>query len=158
MPNTISDLSVAQLKRAIQIKEQINKLQSELGSLPGFKTSARKPAASSSMSAATRVRMSNMAKARWAKIKRGSRSATKNRSSGRSTLSAAARQRISEAAKARWAKIKSGNKGSGVNTAATATAKARKPMSAARRAQLAAAMKERWAKIKANKGTPNKLT
>lgn len=83
----LADLSSAQLKRAVQIKEQIEKLQSQLSTLLGETNRSsgtsrpvingkkpalaqtKKPKAKRTMSAAARARIAASAKARWAKAK-----------------------------------------------------------------------------------------
>ena len=72
-PNPLANLSVQQLNQAIAIREEIEKLETELGRMlsgksrsaaaPGTKKRKRK------MSAAARARISAAMKARWAKRK-----------------------------------------------------------------------------------------
>jgi hypothetical protein len=57
------------------------------------------------MSAAARAKISQAAKARWAKV-RGTKAPQKKAR----TMSAAARKKIAAAAKARWAKVKAAGK------------------------------------------------
>ncbi|MEO6036229.1 MAG: hypothetical protein ABIQ35_13315 [Verrucomicrobiota bacterium] len=72
MNNILSRLSSVHLKRAAAIREQIEKKEKELTTLLGIPESitvggiARRHRR---MSAATRARLSVMAKARWAKIR-----------------------------------------------------------------------------------------
>ena len=61
------------------------------------------------MSAATRKKMAEAHKARWAKIKAAAEPAALPKKK-KFTMSAAAKAAISKAAKARWAKIKAANK------------------------------------------------
>lgn len=160
MTTNASNLSLDRLKRAVQIKEQLIRLENQLSSLLGSTTPAANPGGNG-MSAAAKARLSAMAKARWAKIKAGNKpvaakpAAPASASAKSSPLSEAARKKISDAAKARWAKIKAGNKPAPVAHKAAAAPKAgtpvRKPMSAAQRAKIAATLKARWAKIKAAK-------
>ena len=70
----LSELSAAQLRRAADLKEQIEKLQQELTSLLGAPVSSQAAMAAPQqkkrkMSAAGRANVSAAAKARWAKIK-----------------------------------------------------------------------------------------
>ena len=126
MPNN----SINQLKRAVQLAEQIDRLETELNQIiasAGGKAStagsavakitAPKAAAPAGkkggMSAAGRARIAAAQKARWAKIKAGKSSgapAAASKPKGRKTwkISAEARARMVAGAKARWAKIKAG--------------------------------------------------
>jgi hypothetical protein len=112
--SNINDLSLTQLKRAVQIKEQISKLESELNSLVGSSGSTNKSnAGKSGMSASARAKIGAAMKARWAARKGSSNAKSKSKSSGsakKPQMSAEARKRISEAAKARWAKAKAAGK------------------------------------------------
>ncbi|MGB8170165.1 MAG: hypothetical protein WCF18_21860 [Chthoniobacteraceae bacterium] len=129
--------SVANLKRAIEIAEQIEKLQSQLASLVG----GTAPVVSAPRAAATSP----------APAKRGGKS-------GKRSLSPEARERIAAAQRARWAKSKGGTKAA---PAAPAAAKPAKPakkkggLTPAGRAKLAAAMKARWAARKKGSAAPN---
>lgn len=114
MATNLSDLSLEQLKRAVQIKEQILSLQTELSAVlgPFVPVQKSKP---SGMSSVARAKLSVMAKARWAKIKAGNKrtlfaapkSATKP---ARKPMSAALRSKIAARMKARWAKAKAAGK------------------------------------------------
>lgn len=122
-----------QLKRAIQLTEQINSLQGELdrilsGLKVGGSSSVGVAAASApaptpgkrgrkkgGMSAAGRAAIVAAQKARWAKIKAGkapaaaaSPKAAAKPAKKKRTFSAAARAKMAAAAKARWAKQKKG--------------------------------------------------
>jgi hypothetical protein len=127
--------SIAALKRAIDIAEQIEKLQSQLTALVGGSA----PAVSSPRTATSAP----------APAKRGKR--------GKRTMSPEARERIAAAQRARWAK----SKGAKTPAAAPAAAKAAKPakkkggLTPAGRARLAAAMKARWAARKKGAPAPN---
>jgi CTP:molybdopterin cytidylyltransferase MocA len=99
---TLDSLSVAQLREAIAVKEQIEQLETQLASLFGERTTPKvADKKRRGMSAASRARMSAAARARWAKIK-----ATKPKTKKRRKMSAEGRARISAAAKARWKKAK----------------------------------------------------
>ena len=70
----LSELSAAQLRRAADLKEQIEKLQQELTSLLGAPASSQAAMAvpqpkKRKMSAASRANVAAAARARWAKIK-----------------------------------------------------------------------------------------
>jgi hypothetical protein len=103
----LNSLSAAQLRAAVAIKEQIEQLETQLGSIfgettmPGVADKKRRR-----MSAAGRARMAAAARARWAKIKGTKASPTKKRRK----MSAEGRARISAAAKARWKKAKAAGK------------------------------------------------
>lgn len=114
--NTLLMLSAEQLKRAAQIKEQIDALNGELvqilaGEIPvPFSTAPRRgrpPGKRGGMSAAGRARIAAAAKARWARIKATGGAANLGGSAApkkKRTLSAAARAKIAAAQRARWAK------------------------------------------------------
>src|SRR6476620_8948503 len=97
--SNLSELSVAQLKRAIQIKEQIEKLQSELSSALGSTGPSPKPSTGSGMSEATKAKLRAAAKARWAQVKTGkpapAPAAKNNATTARKPMSAAAKARLS---------------------------------------------------------------
>jgi hypothetical protein len=116
MANTLRELSIANLKRAVSIKEQIEKLEAELNGLLGSSAGSERATSGGGstggrrkMSAEARARISAAAKARWAKVK-GQSTPTAKPAKAKRTMSAEARKRISEAAKARWAKAKAGKK------------------------------------------------
>lgn len=115
--SNIKDLTVAQLKRAIELREQIEILQQQLDSIgggprlgrpPGIKTVKTKKR---HMSAAGRARIAAAAKARWAKFRSNSTAETPVKNGAtRKRFNAAARAKLSAAAKARWAKAKAAGK------------------------------------------------
>lgn len=77
-----------------------------LGKLEGgkFATASRR-----SLSVAARRRIATAQRARWAKVRSQSQSASGNKSGGtrtKRTLSAAARRKIAAAQRARWAKVR----------------------------------------------------
>jgi hypothetical protein len=110
MATNASDLSLDQLKRAVQIKEQILKLQTELSTVLGSSAPAQK-SKPSGMSPANKARLSPMAKARWAKIKAGNKQTpTAPKASARKPMSPAQRAKIAARMKARWAKAKAAGK------------------------------------------------
>lgn len=107
--NNLLSLSTKQLRRAADLKEQIEALNNELASILGAPAStptrARKRRG---MSAARRAAVAAAQKARWAKIKKtkpAAKAPTKRRK-----MSAAGRARISAAAKARWLQAKAAGK------------------------------------------------
>jgi hypothetical protein len=67
----ITDLSARQLRRAAHIKDQIQKLKTELSRMLGTGGADKKaaPRRRRKMSAAVRAKMAAAARARWAKIK-----------------------------------------------------------------------------------------
>jgi hypothetical protein len=125
MANQITDLSLDQLRRAVSIKEQIARLESELNSIVGGR-----PAPSAAPSPTRRVAA---------------------RKRGRGQLSPEARERIAEAQRQRWAKYKSGKAG---QKAAAPRAKAgtRNRLSPEARAKIAEAARRRWARVRAGQG------
>jgi hypothetical protein len=149
MSITLSSLSSDQLRRAADLKEQIEALNKELASFLGAPASIpAKAPKRRGMSAAGRAAVAAAQKARWAKVapdrdlKKASQDNKKIRhKESKRTMSAAAKAKISAAAKARWAKIK------GAKPTPEAPAKKR-TMSAAGRARISAAAKARWAKVK----------
>src|SRR4051812_42195877 len=66
---TLQNLTVAQLHRALAIKEKIESLENELASLGGTAASVKPVARSGGMSDAVRAKISAAAKARWARVK-----------------------------------------------------------------------------------------
>jgi hypothetical protein len=104
MSTSMSNVTVAQLKRAIVLRENIEKLETELaGILGGTTFHAANGNGRRHMSAAARARISAAQKLRWAKQKKGKPAA---KAKGRRKMSAAARARIAAAARARWKKAK----------------------------------------------------
>jgi hypothetical protein len=116
--NPLLSLSVSQLKKAAQLKEQIDALNSELAQILGgeiavpFVTApkrGRPPGKRGGMSAAGRARIAAAARTRWAKIRAAGGAANLGGSAGpkkKRTMSAAARKKIAAAQKARWARVK----------------------------------------------------
>jgi hypothetical protein len=102
----LNTLSVAQLRKAVGIKERIEQLEAQLASIAGNATTPQATGTKRRrMSAAGRARIAAAARARWAKIKGQKESPRKKRK-----VSAAARLRLSAAAKARWKKAKAAGK------------------------------------------------
>ena len=111
---TIQNLTAAQLRDIIAIKEQIETLQGKLDSImEGGHVRLGKAAPRASkrgrrrMSAAGRAKIAAAAKARWARYRaeKGEPAAGKKR-----RVSAEAKAKMSAAAKARWAKAKAAGK------------------------------------------------
>jgi len=100
----ITHLTPTQLRKAASIKEQIAKLEKELGKILGSSSVTTPTKAPKTMSASARARISAAAKARWAKIKGKSAKKAKRK------MSAKAKARLSALAKARWAKAKKAGK------------------------------------------------
>jgi len=110
MPNqTVASLTSLQLRKALKLREEIERLESELnsvfGSTDGMTRRGRPPGRT--ISAAGRRRIAAAQKARWAKAKPG---ASALRKGTRRKMSAAARAKIAAAAKKRWAKAKASGK------------------------------------------------
>lgn len=105
--NPLSNISAHDLKRAIALKERIEGLQSELVAVLGY-SDASEPTAPRKrrMSASARAQIAAAQRARWAKIRGGTRGTAKAPAKAKRKVSAAARARLSALAKARWAKVK----------------------------------------------------
>lgn len=114
MSNLLTTLTIAQLKRAVTIKEKIAELEGELASLIGATAATSAPAKKKGgMSAAGRAAVAAAQKARWAKIKgltKPNATPAAKPAKKKFTMSASAKAAISKAAKARWAKIKAAKK------------------------------------------------
>ena len=135
---TMINATPTQLRKAADIKERIDVLQSELNAILGGEVP--NPAQDEApkrrkVSAAGKARMRAAQLARWAKI-RGTAPTPKKKGK----MSAAGRAAIRAAQIARWAKIK--------DTSAKPARKAKIQRSAAWRAAVSAAAKARWAKAK----------
>jgi hypothetical protein len=103
----LNSLTVAQLREAVAIKEQIEQLENQLASIFGGTTTPEVAGKKRRrMSAAGRARMAAAVRARWAKIRGTKATPTKKRRK----MSAEGRARISAAAKARWKKAKAAGK------------------------------------------------
>ena len=113
-PMNVLDLTVEQLKQAVALKEQIDKLNKQLGSiLGGSAKPAAAPAKTPTMSAAVKKKIAAAQKARWAKIQ-GSKPATLPVKSAakpnKTNVSAATRAKLSAKLKAFWAAKRAGKK------------------------------------------------
>jgi hypothetical protein len=134
------DISVKALEEAVSIRRQIDGLQRRLSSILGG-TPARPIAAAPTQagryfSPSTRAKLSAAARARWARLKGGSKP---GRAKKRGALTPAGRRKLSELMKARWAARK---KSGGTKTASTAK---KGGLTAAGRKRLSQLMKARWA-------------
>ena len=100
----ISQLTVTQLQRALDIKKAIAALENELASIIGGSATSAGPGARRRMSPAGRARIAAAARARWARFhaERG----IKPKGPKKFKMSAAARAKIAAAQRARWAKVK----------------------------------------------------
>jgi hypothetical protein len=110
---SINNLSAEQLRRAAQIKDQIEELYSELSKISDSTTSlpeAPKKRGPRRMSASARARIAAAQRARWAKQKGETVSVAAPKKARRRRMSAEARAKIAAAAKARWAKAKASGK------------------------------------------------
>ena len=172
----MSTPTLAQLKEALSIAEQIAKLQAQLAAITGgISPAVPKAAAAPSAAAAKpgRRKLSPQAlaniraaqKARWAKIKGTAPApakaapakapAAKAKKSG--AMTDAHRAKLAAAAKKRWAAIKAGKAANPFASRAAKSAPAAKPatkgkakrnISPEARAKMAAAAKRRWANVR----------
>ena len=105
--NILASLTSAQLKHAADLKDQITKLETELGSIFGASAPAVAAPKKSKMSAAGRAKIAAAQKARWAKVKKAKPAPVVKK---KSKMSASGRAKIAAAQKARWAKVKAASK------------------------------------------------
>jgi hypothetical protein len=122
MTNTLSNISTAQLRQAVEIREQIDRLEAELVTIlngetpsPGRTPSipVQRTGKKAGMSAEGRARIVAAQKARWANFhtqKSGGKASIPPTTKPKRKMSSAARARIAAAAKARWAKAKAAGK------------------------------------------------
>src|SRR4051794_29414146 len=115
MYSSIKNVSAQQLRRAADIKERIESLQTEFNQILGSPV-ATFPSANDAnqpqkrtMSAAARARIAAGARARWARLKGTGDSNGASQPYGR-TRSAAVKARLSAIAKARWRKARAAGK------------------------------------------------
>jgi hypothetical protein len=159
--------SVDQLKRAIAVAEQIEKLQGELSAILGGqsptptvspKTESAGKKGKRTMSMEAREKIAAAQRARWAKSKGQKAATTLSGTDGKtarkkSGMSAAGRAAIAAAQKARWAKVRSAKAGDTSTRSSAAPMKKRKrKISPEAKARMVEAVKRRWAKQKATKG------
>ena len=132
----ISTPSIDRLKRAVEVAEQIEKLQSELASILGDKQA---------VASAPVAKVAKAAKV--AKV-----AASKPAGKGKRTMSPEARERIAAAQRARWAKSRGAVVAKPAASASAAAPKAktgkRPPLSPEAREKIAAAARRRWAAVK----------
>jgi hypothetical protein len=111
----LHNLTVAELRKVVAIKEQIEALQSEVDSVLGAEDAAPEAPARGRrkkrrhMSAAARARIGAAQRARWAKARRATKAAARAAAPAKKKkrkVSAAARAKLSAIAKARWARVK----------------------------------------------------
>ncbi len=109
----LSDLTINQLKRAAAIKEQIDKLNKELGSIIG---ASAKPGAAPknkrSMSASVKRKIAAAQKTRWANLRRAKPAthSIKPAAKAKKKVSPATKAKLSAKLKAYWAAKKAGKK------------------------------------------------
>lgn len=110
-PMNASNLSVQNLKRAVEIKEEVERLEAELAAiLSGNAETGPATRGPRKISAAARAKIAAAQKARWAKAKGGSIEQPQSGGAKRRKLSPAAKAKIAAAAKARWKKAKAAGK------------------------------------------------
>lgn len=124
----ISTPSIDRLKKAVEIAEQIEKLQSDLASVLGGQP------ASASAAAPT------------AKAVKVASQPVKGK--GKRTMSPEARERIAAAQRARWAKSRGAAAAKPAAVSSPAKAKGRRTLSPEAREKIAAAARRRWAAVK----------
>ena len=136
----ISNPSVSQIKRALQVAEQIEILQAELSDLLG----------SSSLSSRTFVELVEAVDP-FAIVSEDTSDAPvkkRGRGKGKRTLSPEARLKIAAAQKRRWAKSHAGAASSSAAPSKKKTAtKGKRNLSPEAREKISAAQKKRWAKF-----------
>jgi hypothetical protein len=95
------DISVKALQEAISIRRQVDTLEKRLSSILGVERGfAPLVAGRRRMSAATRAKLAAAARARWAKLKAGTKTTPATKKGG---ITPAGRKRLSQLMKARWA-------------------------------------------------------
>ena len=101
--NILASLTSAQLKHAADLKDQITKLEMELGFILGASAPVVTARKKSKMSAAGRAKIAAAQKARWAKVKNTKPAPVVKK---KSKMSAAGRAKLAAAQKVRGAKGK----------------------------------------------------
>ena len=139
--NTSMDISVKALEEAVSIRRQIDNLErrlsSILGGAPARPTIATAPTKSRRyFSPSTRAKLAAAARARWARLKGGTKPAPTKK---KGALTPAGRRKLSELMKARWAARR---KSAGTKAAPSAKKGGLTPAGRKRLSQL---MKARWA-------------
>jgi hypothetical protein len=138
------DISVKALEEAVSIRRQIDNLERRLSSILGGAPArpAAAPAAVATragrryFSPSTRAKLSAAARARWARLKGGTKPAPAKK---KGALTAAGRRKLSQLMKARWAARR---KSAGTKAAPSAK---KGGLTAAGRRRLSQLMKARWA-------------
>ena len=107
------DLTINQLKRAAAIKEQVEALNKELGSILG--ASAKSGAASKkkrTMSASAKKKIAAAQRARWSNLRRANPAtlSVKPAAAKKKTMSRATKAKLSAKLKAFWAAKRAGKK------------------------------------------------
>jgi len=135
----VAQLHVEKLDQAISVIESLN----------GSETSRKTNQPKRIISEASRRKMAQAQRARWARAGKDSEPTTAVTVSApvKRTMSASARKRISAAQKLRWAQARNGSK----PAAAPASAPVKQKISAAGKKRIAAAQRARWAKLKAGR-------
>ncbi len=106
----LQNLTVAQLRKVVSIKEQIEGLEADLTAIIGDGAArSQPPSGPRRVSAAGRARIAAAQRARWAKMK-GATSQPSPKTKRK--LSSAAKAKIAAAARARWAKAKAAGRNS----------------------------------------------
>jgi hypothetical protein len=101
----------AERSRAQLHVEKLNQAISVIESLNGSGVSHKLGRPTRIVSAASRRKMAQAQKARWAQARNGSRTAAASASApAKRTMSASARRKIAAAQRKRWAKLKAGKK------------------------------------------------
>jgi len=165
---SLSDLSVTELRKVLNIKEEIAALETRLKavlgasavpaprSTPFAKPVARKRGGRRKLSPEARERIAAAQRARWA-ARRGDGAAVKaakpvaRKRGGRRKLSPEARERIAAAQRARWAAQRGGT---AAKAAKPVTGKrgGRRQLSPEARERIAAAQRARWAAVRSKAG------
>jgi len=137
------DISVKALEEAVSLRRQIDNLEKRLSSIlggaparPAAAPTQAKRRAGRYFSPSTRAKLSAAARARWARLKGGTKPAPAKK---KGALTAAGRRKLSELMKARWA----ARRKAGGTKAATSAKKG--GLTAAGRRRLSQLMKARWA-------------
>ncbi|HUD46555.1 MAG TPA: hypothetical protein VMR33_06980 [Candidatus Baltobacteraceae bacterium] len=104
---TLQNLSVAQLRRVVAIKKQIERLQARLDSAAnGHSRNLSAAPKRRVMSAEGKARIAAGQRLRWAKARARTATPAPTKKTGRRKVSPATRARLAAVAKARWAKVK----------------------------------------------------
>jgi len=133
------DISVKALEEAVSLRRQIDNLQRRLSSILGgapARPAAVPTEAGRYFSPSTRAKLSAAARARWARLKVGTKAAPAKK---KGALTAAGRRKLSELMKARWAARRTAG-----GTKAAPSAK-KGGLTPAGRRRLSQLMKARWA-------------